>query len=139
MFARSGAAWTEKASLTGGAEAGDRLGYAVALSDGGGNKTVVVGAPALGKTGPGPMGGRVSVFVGSGTSWPKQADLLPNPNDLQPGDAFGFSVGISDNTVVVGAPAHDPGGAVAGWAGLRICSRPGRSGAAGEALADPEQ
>jgi hypothetical protein len=78
------------------------------MTESGGLRTVVVGAPAVNTAKP----GRVSVFFGIGTSWPKQADLPLNPNDLQGGDEFGFSVGISDNTVVVGAPSHSAGGVV---------------------------
>jgi hypothetical protein len=110
VFERSAGSWAEKAKLVGGAgpqAAGDAFGFSVAVASGGGGKTVVVGAPFFHKTTAGPSIGRAFVFVGAGTSWTRQANL--SPADGRSGDAFGFSVAISSNTVIVGAPAHDPG------------------------------
>src|SRR4029079_12249931 len=44
----------------------------------------------------------VYVFVRAGVSWSEQQKL--HPSDGSPGDRFGWSVSISGDTVVVGAP-----------------------------------
>src|SRR4029079_6711032 len=52
--------------------------------------------------------GSAYVFVRSGTSWSQQAKLTAS--DAATGDAFGRNgVGISGDTVVVGAPFDDTG------------------------------
>ncbi len=109
IFVRSGGSWTQwtqTKTLTGGTAAapGDAFGYAVAISDSGSVKTVAVGAPFF----PAPPAGvgLVHVFDGSGTNW-AQTNL--GSFDGECGDAFGLSVSVSGNTVVVGAPGHDPG------------------------------
>ena len=107
ILGRSGVLWTEKAKLPGG-EAGDLFGSALAITEGGTLRTLVVGAPGIDKPN-GILGGRASVFFGTGTSWPKQADLVPSPNDLTNGAAFGFSVGVSENTAIIGAPGQQVG------------------------------
>jgi FG-GAP repeat len=106
IFGRSGVLWTAKAKLSGG-EASDHFGWSLAITEGA-QRTLVVGAPGLEK--PGGVGG-ASVFLGTGTSWPKQADLVPSTG-LSSGDAFGFSVGVSENTAIVGASGQQVGGAV---------------------------
>lgn len=118
-FVRNGTNWIQqaylKASNTGGPlpgeEYGDAFGWSIAISD----DTVVVGAPfedsnAIGVNGDehnnsAPDSGAVYVFVREGTNWIQQAYLkASNPGS---GDNFGYSVAISGNTVVVGAPFED--------------------------------
>jgi len=81
-----------KASNT---EAGDSFGESVSVS----GDTIVVGAP--GKDG---GAGAVYVFVRSGPSWSQQALLAAS--NAGAGDAFGRSVSVSGDTVVVGAPGE---------------------------------
>jgi len=87
---------------------GDRFGFSVGIED----VTVVVGAPyedSLGSD-----AGGAHVFVRNGLSWSHQAELLPLGASAR--DHFGWSVSISGDTVVVGAPEDDDGGEDAGAA-----------------------
>lgn len=97
-----------KASNTGAVAAGDRFGYSVAVS----GDTVVVGAyeedsNATGVNGnqasnSANMAGAAYVFVRTGGVWSQQAYLKASNTQL--GDAFGFTVAVSGDTVVIGAP-----------------------------------
>ena len=82
--------------------AGDESGYSVAVSA----DTAVVGAP-LDDVGVNPDQGSVSVFRRSGGAWAYEATLVAFNG--APGDAFGRSVSVSGDTVVVGAFADDVG------------------------------
>jgi uncharacterized repeat protein (TIGR02543 family) len=112
VFVRSGAAWSQqaylKASNTGDI---DHFGYSVAVS----GDTVVVGAYLEDGNATGVNGnqandlaqasGAAYVFVRSGTTWSQRAYLkASNTGD---GDAFGYSVAVSGDTVVVGAHGED--------------------------------
>ena len=113
VFIRSGSMWSQqaylKASNTG---ASDEFGSAVAIS----NDTIVVGSRYEGSAAVGVNGsqadnasyvqsGAAYVFTRSGSMWSQQAYL--KASNTGAGDIFGYSVGISDNTVVVGAPYED--------------------------------
>ncbi|MGI8601672.1 MAG: hypothetical protein ACR2OZ_01600 [Verrucomicrobiales bacterium] len=112
VFTRSGTTWTQqaylKASNTG---AGDIFGQSVAVS----GDTLVVGAynedsSALGVNGSqlnnnAPDSGAAYVFLRSGTTWTQQAFL--KASNTGAADAFGFSVALSGDTAVVGAPWED--------------------------------
>jgi FG-GAP repeat len=104
-----------KPALVGSSQAGDWFGYSVAVS----GNTVVVGAPqedssSLGvNSTPNELAagsaGAAYVFTGSGGVWTQQAYLKPlavGPGG-QAGDHFGWSVAISGDTIVVGAPDED--------------------------------
>jgi hypothetical protein len=111
VFARSGVTWAQqaylKASNTG---FGDAFGRSVALS----GDTAVVGAffedsDATGVDGDqgdnsADNSGAAYVFARSGVTWTQQAYLKASNTDA--GDGFGFSVGISGELVVVGAPVE---------------------------------
>jgi len=119
VFERAGSNWIQqaylKASNTGG---GDWFGWSVAIS----GDTIVVGAPfedsnATGISGNqsnnnAPDSGAAYVFVRNGTNWVQQAYLKasntggPLPGEDY-GDNFGASVGVSGDTVVVGAHSED--------------------------------
>src|SRR5262249_29903683 len=86
-----------------------RFGWAVAID----GDTIVVGArwedgAAAGVNGDetsdaAPLAGAAYVFVRQGTSWSQQAYLkASNPGH---GDEFGYAVGVSGDTIVIGA--HD--------------------------------
>jgi hypothetical protein len=103
VFVRSGTGWSQQAKLTASdAAAGDIFGLSVAVT----GDTVVVGA-----SGDNMLAGSAYVFVRSGTSWSQQAKLTAS--DAATGDRFGDGVGISGDTVVVGASdaASDAGAA----------------------------
>jgi len=94
VFAAAGSAWSQQAKLTAAdAAAGDLFGASVSLS----GTTAVAGA--AGKF----VGtGAAYVFINSSTSWSQQAKLTAA--DGASGDLFGFSVSISGDTVLAGAP-----------------------------------
>ena len=111
VFIRSGTTWSQQAYLkASNTEAGDVFGFSVAVS----GDTVVVGAifEASNTTGvssaannSAPQAGAAYVFVRSGTTWSEQAYLkASNPGG---GDWFSNSVGVSGDTVVVGAFHED--------------------------------
>ncbi len=75
----------------------DWSGYAVSIS----GDTLVVGAPHASVYGI-VDGGAAYVFTESGSAWAQTAELTASYG--RTGDEFGFSVAISGNTIVVGAP-----------------------------------
>ena len=98
-FTRSGTTWTRQARLTAFDGTGlDDFGYSVAIRD----STIVVGAYAKDE---GANFNQGAVYVFSGSSF--QAKLLAS--DGAASDFFGYSVAISGNTIVVGAPFDDVG------------------------------
>lgn len=111
VFVRSGGVWSQqaylKASNTG---TGDRFGYSVAVS----GETVVVGADAedsssTGINGPSnnlaPDSGAAYIFTRSAGIWSQQAFL--KASNTGSADGFGWSLGISGNTIAVSAPFED--------------------------------
>jgi hypothetical protein len=108
-------AWGEVATLHDLTTFGyDWFGYSVAVS----GDTVVVGAPRAEPSTTGSCGvygcdhGMAYVFErsrGAGGTWVKVAELVPR--DPQSKGEFGYSVAISGDTAVVGAPQHDATGA----------------------------
>jgi hypothetical protein len=93
VFTRSGSTWAQRAELTASDGApGDYFGYSVAIW----GSTVVVGAPSKNSG-----TGAAYVFAPNpdGT-WAQQAELTAS--DGAPGDSFGWSVAISESTVVQG-------------------------------------
>jgi hypothetical protein len=108
VFVRSGSTWTQQAYLkASNAQASDSFGRSVAIC----GDTIVVGAPhershATGVNGnqidnSSPSAGAAYVFVRSGAIWSQQAYLKASNTDE--GDKFGWSVAVSEDTVVVGA------------------------------------
>ena len=108
VFVRNGTTWTQqaylKASLT---DAFDLFGTSVAVS----NNTIVVGAYGEDSAATGVDGdqndnnagsaGAAYVFVRDGTTWTQQAYLKASNTGV--GDQFGYSVAVSNDTIVVGA------------------------------------
>jgi hypothetical protein len=94
--------FSQEQKLVPGLTATDSFGSDVAIS----GDTAVVGAPND-DIGTRVDQGSIFVFVRSGTTWTQQARLMAG--DGAAGDNFGFSVAISLNTIVVGAPNDDNG------------------------------
>ena len=104
---------SSRSSLASDGAAGDHFGYSVSVS----GDTVVVGA-SLHDTPGGVDAGSAYVFVRSGTTWTEQQKLLAS--DGAAGDDFGFSVSVSGDTVVVGAPLDDTRGRRGCGLGVRV-------------------
>jgi hypothetical protein len=117
VFVRSGTNWDQQAYLkASNADWLDQFGKAVSIS----GDTIVIGAwgessNATGVNGDAtdnsaPESGAAYVFVRDGTNWSQQAYLKASNTGgsseefRTQADHFGWSVGISDDTVVVGAP-----------------------------------
>jgi formylglycine-generating enzyme required for sulfatase activity len=111
VFTRPVSTWSFRMKLTASdAAAGDQFGRAVAVE----RDTLVVSAPLKTHLGV-PGAGVAYVFARAGTSWVQQAVLAaPDPTADA---AFGWSVAIHDETIVVGAPFDShAAGALAGSA-----------------------
>jgi hypothetical protein len=109
IFSRSGGIWTQQAYMKASNPGDfDQFGWAVAIS----GETAVVGAYnedsiAIGVNGNSADNsltdsGAAYVFVRSGGQWQQQAYLKASYSDFV--DFFGYSVAISGNYVLVGAP-----------------------------------
>lgn len=96
VFIAQGSAWSLQAGLAApDGAANDLFGTSVAIS----GNTLVVGARGATVTQAGQ--GAAYVFTRTGTAWTFQTKLVPT--DAAAGDAFGSSVAIFGNTIVVGA------------------------------------
>lgn len=104
VFVRENSTWTQEAYLkASNTEAADLFGYAVAIE----GETIVVGAigeasiNSSSSDNTAPQAGAAYVFTRNGTQWSQDQYLkASNPNKA---DLFGISVGISGETIVVGA------------------------------------
>ena len=107
VFVRSGGAWTAQAKLTAGdGAAGDLFGYSVALS----GDTALLGAPYKTLPGKGLAVGAAYVFTRFAGSWTQQDRLIAADGLFA--DQFGYSVALSGDTALVGAPWNSAAGAV---------------------------
>jgi hypothetical protein len=103
VFVRSGTAWRQQARLTAGDGAAvDLFGLSVSLS----GDTALVGAFGD-DVGTNNAQGSAYVFVRAGTTWTQQAKLTAG--DGAANDNFGFSVSLSGDTALAGAPWDDVG------------------------------
>jgi hypothetical protein len=133
VFVRSGTTWAQQAYLkASNAQESDFFGYSVAVS----GDTAVVGALAEDSNATqvdgnqadnrAPRAGAAYVFVRSGTTWSQQAYL--KASNAEANDNFGVSVGISGDSLVVGAVYES--GSAAGVNGNAFDNSCGTSGAA---------
>ncbi|MEI7658591.1 MAG: immunoglobulin domain-containing protein [Phycisphaerae bacterium] len=100
IMLRRGGQWGAQATLVASdGAAGDRFGTSVAIE----GDTIVVGAAGDDALAPaGADSGSAYVFTRSGSMWTQQSKLTAS--DAAPGAAFGQAVGLSGDSVVVGAP-----------------------------------
>jgi hypothetical protein len=111
VFELGAGGWTQTAKLTAPDGAADGLGWSVGISETG--ETIVAGAPGPpsvsnpcvskeGNLDP----GQAYVYTRPGGGWKdmSSATATLTSNDACIGDGFGWSVGISGSTIVVGAP-----------------------------------
>jgi hypothetical protein len=104
VFVRSAGLWSQQQQLTAGDPGGnDNFGFSVALS----GDTALVGVP-FDNVGSNADQGSAYVFVRSGTTWTQQGPPLL-AGDGAAGDNFGWSVALSGDTAVVGAPSDTVG------------------------------
>lgn len=104
VFVRSGITWTQQGRLTADdGDAGDYFGYSVALS----GDTALIGAYGDDTPGGGDAGSAY-VFFRNGNIWSQQAHLFAS--DGATSDLFGYSVGLSGDTALVGAFGNDISG-----------------------------
>jgi len=107
VFTRSGHSWHQQAKLTADdGAAKDGFGGRVALS----GDTAVIGA--MFQDDKGDNSGSAYVFTRTGTTWSQQVKLTAA--DGAAGDAFGQSIALFGDTVVIGAPHDDDKGNDAG-------------------------
>ena len=103
VFTRAGTTWTQQQELTASDGVGfDEFGASVAVS----GNTAVIGAWSL------PIDsnldqGAAYVFTSNGTTWSQQQELIASDGATL--DFFGYSVAVSGNTAVVGAPGRQIG------------------------------
>ena len=103
VFVRSGITWSQQTKLTAADGAySDNFGSSAAIE----GDTAVVGADND-SVGAGFRQGSTYVFVRSATAWSQQQRLTAT--DGLEGDQFGYTVAVSGETVVVGAPSDDAG------------------------------
>ena len=100
VFRRTENGWQQQGELKASdGKAGDSLGGNVAIFD----ETAVLGA--IGHDENGDNSGAAYVFSRSGSTWAQQAKLTAI--DGSAGDAFGQSIAVSIDTIVIGAPRDD--------------------------------
>lgn len=107
VFRRSGDTWTQEAKLMASDGALDDAFGASVATDG---NYVIVGAPRDDDNGA--FSGSAYVFRYAGNDWEQEVKLVPR--DGAEDDYFGYSVAISGNYIVVGAPCDSDNG---GWSG----------------------
>lgn len=96
VFTRSNGSWSEQAKLVpSDGAAGDRFGKSVSISN---NRIVVA---SIGDDDNGSASGSAYVFIRSNSLWSEEAKL--SAGDGVEGANFGYSVAISNDTIVVGA------------------------------------
>ncbi len=134
VFTWTGTVWDEQALLlASNGEEVDEFGFSVDLD----GNTAVVGAWSEDSNLAGVHtsfsdndfagdSGAAYVFVRNGTSWTQQAYLKASNTDGQ--DRFGWSVAVSGDTIIVGAPAEDS--AASGINGTESNEEANESGAA---------
>ena len=98
VFSRSGASWSQQTELTAADAAGSAtFGRSVALS----GDTALIGAPQM-VVDTKSFAGAAYVFDGSGASWSPQPELTAS--DAADNDGFGYSLALSGDTALIGAP-----------------------------------
>lgn len=111
VFTRKGTQWSQQAKLTGfDSLPGSRFGYAISLS----GDSLVVGSPGQEDGLADRNSGRLYVFTRTDQRWSLQAKL--SAADAETGDNLGYSVAISGDALVAGAPFEGQRGSNAGSA-----------------------
>lgn len=96
VYTRSGSAWIKQVSLTP---------FSAAATEGFGSSLALKGDLLAVGSGCDTCSGGVSTFVRSGTAW--KPGVFVTPANIEASDALGFSVAISGNRLIAGAPGED--------------------------------
>lgn len=103
VFIHDGTSWRLEAELLGSdSEAGDEFGIYMGIY----GTTIIVGAPF--NDGNGDNAGAGYAFVREGGVWTEQARIVPD--DIAPGDTFGWFSAIEGEVAVIGSPKDDDRG-----------------------------
>lgn len=103
MFERSRSLWLQRGKLVAeDGKAGDLFGNAVSIS----GETILIGAPGVDDAGP--EAGAAYIFIRAAEEWIQQAKLIGT--DIGNFDQFGSTVGIHENTAIIGAHSKDETG-----------------------------
>tara|TARA_R110002167_G_scaffold82084_2_gene224217 strand:- start:3433 stop:4698 length:1266 start_codon:yes stop_codon:yes gene_type:complete len=109
VFVRTGTTWQQQAKLTAPDGASDdRFGRSVAIS----GDTALISA--MHQDDKGANSGSAYIFSRTAGIWSHQTNLTAE--DGAPGDVFGFSVALSNNTALIGATGNDDKGNESGAA-----------------------
>ncbi len=120
VFTRNGTSWTQQQKIIANdGAAGDRFGFTVAL----GGDTLVIGAH-WDDVGTHENQGSVYVFTQTGTTWTQQQKLTADDGATE--SAFGYSVALDQDTLVVGA-SGDTIGTKAAQGSVYVFTRSGTS------------
>src|SRR6056300_1096508 len=103
IYTRSGTTWGNEQKLL-GETASDYFGYSVSIS----GDYAIVGSP--GEDTGASSAGAAYIYTRSGTTWGNEQKILGETA----GDNFGYSVSISGDYAIVGAPYEDTGASSAG-------------------------
>jgi hypothetical protein len=107
IFKRDGTSWSQQAKMTASdGAADDYFGYSVSIS----GDLAIIGATQYFTSGT----GKAYIFKRDGTNWSEQAKMTAS--DGTTGDSFGWSVSISGDLAIVGAPSDDDQGDYSGSA-----------------------
>ncbi len=99
IFARNGSAWTQQQKITHSqGDSYDLFGSSVAIS----GDHAIGGCPGYSYNG---NRGAAFIFKRNGTTWPQQQRIQVSPATYY--NSFGYSVAISGDQVIVGAPEED--------------------------------
>jgi hypothetical protein len=109
VFVRTGTTWQQQAKLTApDGAADDRFGRSVAIS----GDTALISA--MHQDDKGANSGSAYIFSRTAGIWSHQANLTAD--DGAPGDLFGWSAALSNNTALIGATGNDDNGNESGAA-----------------------
>ena len=100
VFTFNGTLWEQVAQFPGVGVDGSGFAQSVSIS----GDTIVVGAPFDTANDSSPWAGAAYVFKRDSTGWMQVQKLSAGAGDAAMFDGFGFSVSVSGNTIVVGAP-----------------------------------
>lgn len=105
VYSRTGTVWGNEATIVGAlTNAGDKFGHSVSVDV----TTLAIGAP-FEQVGNKPDLGVTYAFIKVGGNWQLQQRIIETRGNARAGDHIGWSVALSGNTILSGAPDDDFG------------------------------